>query len=143
MAANGAFGIGQWRGARKRALFAKYGHAPTWQQQAAFMLSEIHGGDAGGQSVLEAHSAGGAMVAYLQNFMRPQGAHNEHMQDLINDIRRGRGFLAHNPLAGHSFHINTLQVNTQAKDGKHIARDIHHHLKHHVMVAQADTGGRS
>lgn len=106
--ANGAFGIGQWRGARKSALFAKYGQHPTLDQQIAFLWSELKGGDIGGPSVLAARSFDEALHAYVYNFMRPQGAHNEHAQDAVADIRRGRRVLA-NPQGNRSA-ANTIHV---------------------------------
>lgn len=90
----GAFGIGQWMGPRRAALFAKYGRHPSMHQQLDFLWSELSGGDRGGASVLGSKDADSALLAYVYKFMRPQGAHNEHIKDAIAEMGRGRGFLA-------------------------------------------------
>ena len=40
---SGAFGIAQWLGGRQRALFAKYGKNPSFEQQLEFILEELNG----------------------------------------------------------------------------------------------------
>lgn len=131
---SGAFGIGQWLGPRKAALFAKYGPNPTLEQQTAFLVSELKGGDAGGASVRAQGSADATMVAYLRDFMRPQGKNWEHAGDLYADIGRGRRAL------GQSVHIGQITVNTQATDGNAVARDLSAALRARGIVAQANTG---
>lgn len=89
----GAFGIGQWIGDRKRALLsmATRDHVDPHDinEQLKFLVYELRGGDAGGKSVLRARSIQEALHAYVYNFMRPQGAHNEHIGDAVSDERRG------------------------------------------------------
>lgn len=134
---SGAFGIGQWLGARKKALFKQYGTAPSLDQQIAFLVSELKGGDHGGASVLSRNSAASAMVAYLRDFMRPgTGLHG----DLVRGYRdlgmnyRGRGG------GGGTTNIGTIVVNTKATDAKGIARDIGSALRDRAIVTQAAVG---
>ena len=68
---SGAYGIGQWLGSRKAALFGQYGASPTFDQQLRFLLSELKGGDRGGASVLRATTPQAALDAYVRNLMRP------------------------------------------------------------------------
>lgn len=84
---HGALGIGQWRGARLRALIARYGPNPSKSQQMEFLLSELRGGDPGGHAVLGASSASSALGAYIRDFMRPGGG-------AAGDMRRGNAALA-------------------------------------------------
>lgn len=141
MADNGAFGIGQWRGGRQRALFSKYGKNPTLDQQIAFLVSELKGGDSGGASVLSRNSAASAMVAYLRDFMRPQGKNNEHWRDLMADINRGyRDLGMRGGRGGGTTNIGTIVVNTKATDGKGVARDIHGALNDRSLNSQAAVG---
>lgn len=134
MAKNGAFGIGQWRGSRQRELFSRYGSAPSLADQLAFLVSELKGGDAGGASVRSQSSAYDTMVAYLRDFMRPQGKNWEHARDLYADIGRGRRAL------GQTVNIGSITVNTQATDGQAVARDLSAALRARGIVAQANTG---
>ena len=136
-AANGAFGIGQWLGPRKKALLAQYGRAPSLEQQLAFMVSELKGGDHGGPSVGRQATADHTLLAYILKFMRPQGAHNEHYLDAVRDIQRGR-----NALAGRSgtTNIGTINVHTRATDAPGIARSIGPALKFRHTINQANSG---
>lgn len=68
---SGAYGLGQWLGARKRALFARFGDHPSVAQQLEFMWSELNGGDRGGKSVLSSRTFEEALMNYIKNFMRP------------------------------------------------------------------------
>lgn len=134
---SGAFGIGQWLGSRKKALFAKYGTAPTLDQQIAFLVSELKGGDHGGASVLSRNSAASAMVAYLRDFMRPGVG-------LAGDLRRGYADLGMGYRGrsggGGTTNIGTIVVNTKATDAKGIARDIGSALRERAIVTQAAVG---
>lgn len=86
MAANGAFGIGQWRGDRLAALRARYGNAPTLAQQMEFLVGELRGGDRGGASVMHAGSAFATLNAYINDFMRPGAG-------AAGDMKRGLAWL--------------------------------------------------
>jgi len=68
---SGAYGLGQWLGPRKEALFARYGSNPTREQQLEFLYSELKGGDRGGPAVLAAKDEGQAVDRYIRGFMRP------------------------------------------------------------------------
>ncbi len=68
---SGAYGLGQWLGPRKAALFARYGNNPTREQQLEFLYSELKGGDRGGPAVLAAKDEGQAVDRYIRGFMRP------------------------------------------------------------------------
>lgn len=138
MAANGAFGIGQWRGGRRDALRRQFGKAPTFEQQMQFLLAELRGGDPGGSTVLGQPSAEGAMRTYLQFFMRPQGKNNEHWADLVGDWRRGYSALGMR--APSNVSIGTIVVNTRATDAKGIARDIGGALRDRSLNSQAAVG---
>lgn len=145
MAANGAFGIGQWRGPRAKRLFARYGRNPSLANQIQFLLWELNGGDHGGASVMRQATAEGAMDAYFRDFMRPQGAHNERWMDLIGDMRRGRAFLAQHSggKGGGNIHIGAITVHTKATDAVGIARDIGVALARRTLFMAADGGMRS
>lgn len=68
---SGAHGLGQWLGPRQTALFAKYGKNPTGAQQLDFLVSELHGGDAGGKAVLSQDDEVSVLHSYIHDFMRP------------------------------------------------------------------------
>lgn len=68
---SGAFGLGQWLGARKDELFRRYGPSPSLDQQLDFIVHELKGGDPGGKSVLSAKDEVDALHRYIGDFMRP------------------------------------------------------------------------
>lgn len=85
---SGAFGIGQWLGARQQALFARYGSNPSLQDQLDFLVSELNGGDVGGKAVLAQSSPLDTLTAYITKFMRPApGAQT------TGDLSRGAAYL--------------------------------------------------
>jgi hypothetical protein len=86
---SGAFGIGQWLGPRKRALFEKYGSNPTFEQQLEFLQWELMGGDHGGKAVRGQQSSHGVLSAYIRDFMRPRAG-----AETTGDLSRGQNFLA-------------------------------------------------
>lgn len=90
---SGAFGIGQWLGARKKGLLAMAARDKVdphnYYEQLKYLAWELHGGDAGGKAVMGAGSVDAALKAYVYKFMRPQGKHNEHLADAIADVNRG------------------------------------------------------
>lgn len=85
---SGAFGIGQWLGARQQALFAQYGSNPTLQQQLDFLVSELNGGDVGGKAVLAQSSPLDTLTAYITKFMRPAAG-----AQTTGDLARGAAYL--------------------------------------------------
>ena len=136
---SGAFGIGQWLGPRKRALFAKYGSNPSLEQQMAFLVSELKGGDHGGAAVGRQVTADHTLLAYVYKFMRPQGARNERMMDAVRDVNRGRQYINGHG-GGGTTHIGTINVHTKATDAHGIARDMRGAIKARGIVPQADGG---
>jgi hypothetical protein len=122
---SGAFGIGQWLGDRKKKLFAKYGPHPSLTQQMQFLVWELKGGDHGGRSVLAQGSAQGTMIAYLRDFMRPQGAHGERIQDLWADINRGNRALG--VRGGVNMHQTTTIHVHGAGDARQVSSDVARH----------------
>lgn len=152
---SGAYGIGQWLGSRKRALFAKYRH-PTFEQQSEFLVSELKGGDRGGASVLNAPTSAAALDAYASKFMRARAG-------VGGDIRRGSTVLAsldpglirgasafqtasttntsNSRSSQTSVDIGSININApNAKDSKQIAATIGPAIQSSPLVAMADTG---
>jgi hypothetical protein len=78
----GAFGLGQWRGPRLRALRQRFGENPTKTQQLEFLHSELQGGDPGGALVTAKKNARATFESYINDFMRPGGGAR-------GDLRRG------------------------------------------------------
>jgi hypothetical protein len=87
---SGAFGLGQWLGARKAALLERFGKNPSRAQQLEFLWSELNGGDAGGKFVLAAKDAGQVLDAYIRRFMRPAAG-----AETLGDLERGMSALGH------------------------------------------------
>jgi len=145
MAANGAFGIGQWRGPRQKALFAKYGRAPSADQQMAFLISELKGGDSGGAAVRGSTTAGGALETYIRDFMRPGPGTG-------GDLRRGYAALGGGltrpraPVAGGSrsttttASVGTINVYTKATDADGIASELPGAIRRRGLTTQANRG---
>lgn len=135
------FGIGQWRGGRLKNLKAKYGGAPSLAQQLEFLLGELHGGDPGGRSVLGQGSADATLVAYLRDFMRPQGAHGEHYKDLVADISRARRALGGGGGGrgggNSSVTIGAIHVNAPHANAKHVADEIPKAIRRRQTTGQA------
>jgi hypothetical protein len=154
MAANGAFGIGQWRGARQKKLFAKYGKTPNIAEQMMFLISELKGGDRGGASVMASGTAEDALSNYIGGddwgFMRPGAGR-------AGDMRRGLAFLgkngytrmarprAANDAAGGNVSssattVGTINVYTAATDAEGIARDLPGAIGRRGLTTQANRG---
>lgn len=130
---SGAFGIGQWLGPRQRALFAKYGRAPSLEQQMAFLTSELKGGDSGGPAVGRQTTADHTMLAYITQFMRPKAG-----AETFGDIQRGRQYLGGQ--GGGNTTIGTIHVHTKATDANGIARELPGAIKRRGIVSQASGG---
>jgi len=126
-----AFGIGQWLGPRKAALFAKYGPHPTATQQLDFLVSELRGGDRGGASVLSSTDPRTAGLAYIWNFMRPQGAHYEHMRDAIADTRRMQSYLGRG--SAPAVTVGDINVTVQNDDGRKAGERIAGNIKRRLQ----------
>jgi hypothetical protein len=135
---SGAFGIGQWLGSRKKALFAKYGPRPTLQNQLDFMWSELNGGDAGGKAVLNAKGAGQTLAAYIVKFMRPAAG-----AETRGDFKRGAAYLRQWAAQTHAnnVRIGTVNIYTKASDPKAVAREVRG-LGSRSTVVHADQGVR-
>lgn len=147
MAANGAFGIGQWRGQRQRELFKRYGRAPTKQQQLEFLMWELEGGDQGGASVLASKDRHSALSNYIGGygwgFMRPSTKTDNSGR--IGDMRRGSAALRslegrHPSPAGTNVNIGTMNINTRATSADGIARDINASIGRRVTINQVNGG---
>ncbi len=158
-ASSGAFGIGQWLGARKAALFARFGNNPNFDQQLQFLASELNGGDRGGAAVRQSSSALAAMGAYVRAFMRPGPG-------TAGDLARGRQALvglgvdpglaggAAAGLAGpggfaggtgtnidSDVHIGRINVTVPpGSDGNRIAKETAAAVRNQPFVAMANTG---
>lgn len=155
---SGAYGLGQWLGIRKAALFAKYGPHPTAQQQLDFMAQELTGTEArAGRLIGSQDSEQGALNAYITQFMRPAAG-----GETSGDIQRGRAALAANPVtlgagvaaasapvaasndnrstSSTEIHIGQVNVHTAATDARGIANDIVPAIKQRGMATQANTG---
>lgn len=136
---SGAYGIGQWLGPRKAAMFAKYGPNPTPSQQYDFLVGELRGGDRGGSSVLGAKDSQTALMAYIWNFMRPQGARGEHMADARADYGRGLRYLRGNSGSGITFN-GPVTITTQAKDAKGLADQLPPAARRRALATPANSG---
>jgi hypothetical protein len=145
---SGAYGIGQWLGDRKRALFAKYGSHPTMQQQLDFMYSEMRGGDRGATlavpDIQRATTAGAAAKAMIDRFYRPGSGS-------AGDYARAARFIGPNAGIGASqaggatntsnvTSIGQITIHTAATDATGIARDLPAALAQRGLVVQANTG---
>lgn len=146
MAANGAFGIGQWRGPRLKALMRRYGANPSKADQIAFLMSELEGGDHGGPGVLASRDADSALSNYIGGynwgFMRP-GEHGR-----VGDMQRGmaalHGRAARGAASGgggnQSTSIGQIVIYSAATDAEGIAHDMRGALAKRGLVVQANTG---
>lgn len=115
---SGAYGIAQWLGGRKKALFARYGNRPNLNQQLDFLWWELNGGDSGGPAVMRQKTGIGAMDAFIRKFERP-GLIGE-----AKDYLRGAGYLARHPTiinnnvtVNAQGNTNAAQIGHQAKQG--------------------------
>lgn len=136
----GAYGVGQWRGARLKGLRQRYGAAPTLFQQLEYLEWELRGGngETAGRSIRGAGSADQALGLYVNGHMRP-GA-----DGAVGDMRRGRAMLAQRGGGGSAgggsttVTIGSVNVATAATDAPGIARDISGALRQ--AVPQANLG---
>lgn len=141
---SGAYGLGQWLGPRKKALFAKYGPNPTRHQQFVFLLSELQGNANGGDAIRGAKTAEEALALFINLFERPgAGARG--------DMARGLGYLhGRAPRRGHAAagasnvshttSVGQITVVVPNGDADSIAKGVRGALAKHEMVVQANTG---
>ena len=67
-----AFGIAQWLGARQKALFARYGKNPTFEQQLEFILEELNSSEKNALNhLLSTKSVADATRSFTSMFERP------------------------------------------------------------------------
>lgn len=67
---SGAYGIGQWLGARKQALFNLFGSSPTMDQQLSFVNLELGQGNGGG-AISGSATPQDALSNFITKFERP------------------------------------------------------------------------
>lgn len=147
---SGAYGIGQWLGARKRALFAKYGPNPSLQQQLDFMWSEMQGGDRGATvgvtEIQRAGSSGAAAKAMIDRFYRPgPGAPGDYARaaHALGTPRAGATIAAGASGSGstnQTTSVGQIVVYSAATDADGIAHDMRGALAKRGLVVQANTG---
>lgn len=142
----GAYGLGQWRGARLKALRARFGDRPTAAQQIQFLIWELNGGDPGGATVLGGTSAADTLSRYVGGpgwgFMRPDAAGR------AGDIRRGMAILGGSrvPVSGNApaatgSTVTIGQVNVTSPDADSFAKkDLAQKLQERGLVVQAARG---
>lgn len=90
---SGAYGLAQWLGPRKTALFNKYGKNPTFDQQLEFLWDELQGSENASLKALMATSTYEAATdSFMRNFERPS---KKEMADSINRrIKYAKSLLA-------------------------------------------------
>lgn len=136
-----AFGIGQWLGPRKKALFAKYGPNPNAAQQLQFLISELKGGDPGGASVRSQTTADHALLSYIIDFMRPQGKNNPLTNmDTLRDIARGRHYLGARGGGTQNNGPVTVNVYTNSDKPREIGKEVAKAMKAHAIVINSNSG---
>lgn len=143
MAANGAFGIGQWRGPRLAALRKRYGAAPTRQEQLEFLVGELKGGDRGGKAVLSTSSPAAALEAYIRAFMRPGpgvGGDLGRGYRALGIPRPGVTAAGGGSSSTSSVTIGTLNIQTAATDAAGIAAELPGAIKARMSTASANRG---
>jgi len=114
---SGAIGLGQWLGARKRALYAmaKRDHADplSFDEQFKYLLSELKGGDVrGSRAIRNAKTVDEALHAMIYDFERPAAG-----RETTSDISRGHAYLAkvNIRLDNHTGGSPTVVANSAAK----------------------------
>lgn len=131
---SGAYGLGQWLGPRKKALFARYGPNPTLEQQLEFLLWELKGGDSGGAAVRAQTSVTGTADAYIRRFMRPGAG-------TAGDLQRVQRYLSGSGrTVVNTTNIGSITVNTKATDAAGVAAALPGAIKNRSLVTQADSG---
>lgn len=152
----GAYGIGQWRGARLERLKRRYpGSWRTKRAQMEFLAWELEGGDAGGASVLASKNAEDTLSNYVGGygwgFMRPDRKGETRGRE--GDMARGRAALglarAPGRLASRGGNVtvtNTMSVGQvvvnapNATDAKGIAAELPGAIAARGLIAQANRG---
>lgn len=93
---SGAYGLAQWLGPRKRALFNKYGNNPSFQNQLDFIWHELNTSHKNGLKYLKrsktAEEAARNVMGYYEFSVGPEGAiaeMNKYGQDGRRSMREG------------------------------------------------------
>lgn len=136
---SGATGISQWLSKGRKENFQRIIGRPvrgsSLDDQLRFLVWELKGGDAGGESVLKARDANGAMQAMVQKFLRPAAGHETN-----RDLLAGAKFIAkHSSNNGSVYHIHGITVITPpGADGKRIASDIKGSMNKKAAMVNSD-----
>ncbi|OYW21292.1 MAG: hypothetical protein B7Z52_01070 [Burkholderiales bacterium 12-64-5] len=141
----GALGIGQWRGSRLRALRAKYGQTPSYEQQLQFMLDEMRGSErVAGAAIGGAGSSGAAAKAMIDRFYRPGSGTagdyaraGRHLGQPIGMSARGG---AGSSTTTQTTTVGQVIIYSAATDAEGIAHDMRGALAKRGLVTQANTG---
>ena len=131
---SGAYGIGQWLGPRKAALFAKYGPNPTLDQQLRFLLSELQGGDPGGAAVRRSRGGSDTLSAYVNKFMRPGPGAGGDMRRGARYLAGGRGRASGNTT------VNIHGMTIHAPDAQGVANQLPAAIKRRGITVHANSG---
>lgn len=93
---SGAYGLAQWLGSRKKALFNKYGNNPSFQNQLDFIWHELNTSHKSGLKYLRrsktAEEAARNAMGYYEFSAGPEGAiaeMNKYGQDGRKSMREG------------------------------------------------------
>lgn len=140
----GAYGLGQWRGARLARLRARYGNKPTAEQQLEFLMWELEGGDPGGSSVLNSKTSGQALSNYIGlsagknsfGFMRPD------MAGRMGDLRRAgmRAPITPTNGGGGSGMVNVTIGKVETPNAETFVRDLPGTVRRRGLVVQSSNG---
>lgn len=90
---SGAYGLAQWLGSRKTALFNKYGKNPTFDQQLNFLWDELQSSEKRAfDSLRSAKTIEAATNSFMRNFERPSEV--EMANSISKRIKYARSSLA-------------------------------------------------
>lgn len=147
----GAYGLGQWRGSRQRALRNRYGPNPTFEQQLEFMHSEMYSADGkwAGHEIRSAASADSAARSMIDRFYRP-GAGTAGDYRRAGNYIGGKGFAAsarpgnrtsnRTNNSTQTTYVGTIEIRTDGKSADQIAKDMRNELAKRGLTTQANTG---
>lgn len=90
---SGAYGIAQWLGSRKTALFNKYGKNPTFEQQLDFLWDELQSTEKRAfNSLKSAKTLEAATDSFMRTFERP--SEKEMAESISKRIKHAQSTLA-------------------------------------------------
>ena len=90
---SGAYGIAQWLGSRKTALFNKYGKNPTFEQQLDFLWDELQNSEKRAfNSLKSAKTLEAATDSFMRTFERP--SEKEMAESITRRIKYAQSTLA-------------------------------------------------